>query len=72
MIYINCPLKQDFIIELLEGHTEGDIHFKFVSKAGIKMQFEVDSPDLDGAVALAKSLIKATEVGSVLYFQVTK
>ena len=48
MIYINCALKQDFIIELLEAHKE-DIHFKFVSKAGIKMQFEVDTTDLDAA-----------------------
>lgn len=71
MIYINCPLKQDFIIDLLENNN-GDIHYKFVTKVGMKMQFEVDTTDLDAAIATAKSLIKSTEVGSVLYFQVTK
>ncbi len=71
MIYVKCPLKQEFVIELLEKNEE-DIQFKFVSKEGMKLTFEVDTADLDSAVAVAKKVIKATPVGSVLYFQVSK
>lgn len=72
MIYISCAMKQDFVIECLEKATEDGIKFKYIEKKGIKMTFEVDTQDLDNAVAVAKRLIKSTDIGSVLYFQVTK
>ncbi|MEG0314418.1 MAG: hypothetical protein RR646_04045 [Erysipelotrichaceae bacterium] len=72
MININCPIKQDFIIELLENSNEEDITFKLIEKHGINMKFSVSTEDLDAAIALAKKIIKRTEVGSVLYFQMTK
>lgn len=72
MIYLSCPIKQDFVIECLEKSKEDGIEFKFVEKKGIKLSFNVNIEDLDKAVAVAKKVIKATEIGSVLYFQVTK
>lgn len=72
MININCPIKQDYIIELLENSNEEDITFKLIEKHGINMKFSVSTEDLDAAIALAKKIIKRTEVGSVLYFQMTK
>lgn len=72
MIYINCPMKSDFIIELLEASQTDGVSFKFIEKKGIKLAFEVNTEDLDKAIAIAKSTIKATEIGSVLFFQVLK
>lgn len=72
MICVSCPIKQDFIIELLEKYDGEDCQFKFVEKKGIKMQFSVNIEEKDKAIAAAKRIIKATEIGSVLYFQVTE
>lgn len=72
MICVSCPIKQDFIIELLEKYEGEDCQFKFVEKKGIKMKFSVNIEDKDKAIAAAKRIIKATEIGSVLYFQVTE
>lgn len=71
MIYVSCGVEADKIRNILES-AEGDIKFVFVEKKGIKMSFETDTTDLDAAVRRAKDLIKATEIGKVLYFQVTK
>lgn len=70
MIIISSPIKQDFIIELLDGKTFDGITFKYESKTGINLQFNVDTEDTEKAIAIAKREIKATEVGSVLYFQI--
>lgn len=72
MFYISCGVSQDFIIDLLEKNEENGIHFKYEGKTGIKLKFSTDAEDVDTAMALAKSVIKATEIGSVLYFQITK
>lgn len=69
MIIVSCPIKQDFVIECLE--TCGEFKFKYEGKQGINMKFSVDSEDVDGAIKVAKAAIKATEVGSVLYFQIS-
>lgn len=70
MITISCPMKQEFIIELLDGKMVDGITFTFKEKAGINMKFMVDTDDKDAAIKAAKKEIKSTEVGSVLYFQV--
>lgn len=72
MIYISSGVSQDFIIDLLEKSEVDGITFKYEGKKGIKMSFSVNTEDLDHAMAVAKQTIKATQVGSVLYFQVTK
>lgn len=69
MIIVSCPIKQDFVIECLEKCT--DYKFTFKSKQGINLKFSVDTDDKEAAVKAAKAAIKATEVGSVLYFQVS-
>lgn len=70
MITISSPIKQEFIIELLDGKTYNDITFKYVGKKGINLQFEINTDDVESAIATAKKTIKGTEIGAVLYFQV--
>lgn len=69
-ITISSPMKQDFIIELLDQKTINDITFSFVSKKGIALTFDCDQGQKEAAIAAAKAEIKATEIGKVLYFQV--
>ena len=69
-ITISSPMKQDFIIELLDQKTINDITFSFVSKKGIALTFDYDQGQKEDAIAAAKQEIKATEIGKVLYFQV--
>ena len=70
MITISSAIKQDFIIELLDGKTYNDITFKYEGKKGIALQFSISTEDKAAAIAVAKATIKATEIGKVLYFQV--
>ena len=70
MITISCPIKQEFIIETLDGKTIEDIGFTYVGKTGINLRFEITNDDKEKAIRIAKSTIKATEIGSVLYFQI--
>lgn len=67
MIKIALPMKQDFIIEVLEETKQ----FTFVKKEGINLFFNTVIADEEDAIKLAKSTIKATPTGSVLYFNVT-
>lgn len=67
MIKIAIPMNQDFIVETLETTEQ----FKFVKKEGINLFFETEIEDFEAAIKLAKSTIKATPTGSVLYFNVT-
>ena len=70
MITVSSAIKQDFIIELLDGKTYNEITFKYEGKTGINLKFAVDTEDTEAAIAAAKKAIKSTEVGSVLYFSV--
>lgn len=66
---ISCPIKQDFVIEIVEGIEK--YQYKFESKKGMNLEFSVNTEDIDDAIATAKQAIKATEVGAVLYFQIS-
>lgn len=70
MITISCAMKQEFIIELLDGKMIDGITFKYEGKSGINLKFSCDSEDKESAIKTAKQAIKATEIGSVLYFQI--
>lgn len=70
MITVSCPIKQDYIISLLDGKEIDGIQFKFLGKKGIDLQFEISPNDREFAVSVAKKTIKSTEIGSVLYFRV--
>lgn len=69
-ITISSPLKQDFIIELLDGKIHQGISYQFKNKQGIKIIFAYENASHDQAVQTAKAVIKETEIGKVLYFQV--
>ncbi|OCN03862.1 hypothetical protein A4S06_04545 [Erysipelotrichaceae bacterium MTC7] len=69
MIKISCPMKQDYVTEIVEGIDK--YNYKFEKKEGINLFFSVDTDDMDDAIATAKAAIKATEIGAVLYFSVT-
>lgn len=72
MIHINCGLNQEFIIDLLEKSEEEGITYKYQGKKGISLSFEVNTEDVDKAIDVAKRAIKSTQIGSVMYFQITK
>ncbi|MFC6314266.1 hypothetical protein ACFQHW_01605 [Lapidilactobacillus achengensis] len=69
MIFLNAPISQDKIIDLLNSYNENGVSFKLKSKNGMKLVFETTADDLEAAAKLAKSLIKAQSWGMVLYFQ---
>lgn len=70
MIFLNAPLKQDEIINLLDGYDVDGVTFKFVKKeAPMKLLFETNQDDLDAAAKMAKKAVKATDWGAVLFFQ---
>jgi len=71
MIVVNCPLKQDEIIQIVENvQIENSKPFKFSKKQGIKIYFESDYNDMEKACSTIKKEIKETELGKVLYFNV--
>ncbi|MBC2021342.1 hypothetical protein HCA81_09810 [Listeria booriae] len=71
MIVISSPMKRDFFVETLEKYNENDVTFKKVDEKGIKLYFETTAEDEEAAVRIAKDVMKATDIGAVLYFQVT-
>lgn len=70
MITVSCPIKQEFVIEVLDGKTIDGIKYTFEGKSGINLKFSISPENKEEAIAIAKKTIKATEVGSVLYFQI--
>lgn len=69
MIELNAPISQDKMIELLDGSEKEGVTFTYKEKKGIKLYFDVNTDDVDGAARIAKNAIKAEPWGSVLYFQ---
>lgn len=70
MIFLNAPISQDKIIDLLNNYNEDGLTFKFKEKQGnMKLLFETNASDLDAAAKAAKKAIKAQPWGTVLYFQ---
>ncbi len=72
MIVVNCALRQDDIIGIVEGaEFEGKKPFKFNKKQGIQIHFDaVDVSDEQAAAKAVKAAIKATEFGKALFFNV--
>ena len=66
MIVIDCAINKDFVIDVLNNY-DGEVKYNHVGTKGIKMSFEC-SEDCAQSAVLAKSIIKKTEIGSVLYF----
>ncbi|MDU6541314.1 hypothetical protein [Clostridium sp.] len=71
MILVNCALRHDDIIKIVEGlEVDGTNPFKFKSKQGLQMFFESTYGDDEKAASFVKSQIKSTEVGKALFFSV--
>ncbi|AQR93160.1 hypothetical protein [Clostridium saccharoperbutylacetonicum] len=73
MVVVNCPLKQDDIIKIVENiEIESKKEFKFIKKQGIKIYFESNYSDMEKACLIIKKEIKESELGKVLYFNVVE
>lgn len=71
MIIVNCALRQDDIVGIVENIAVDDEKvFKFVKKEGLKLFFESTLSDGEKAASLAKQTIKGTELGKALFFSV--
>lgn len=72
MIVVNCSLKQDDVVKIVENiEVENKKIFKYIKKEGIKLFFECNLEDEKNATLIAKKSIKSTEIGRVLYFGVS-
>lgn len=70
MIFVQSPLKRDYIKELIDGQTIDGATFTFVKIEGMKIYFSVDGVDPEKGAAIAKSVVKKSDLGSALYFTV--
>ena len=67
MILVNCALRQDDIVAIVEAvEFEGKKPFKLNKKQGIQLYFDADVADSQAAAKEIKAAIKATEVGRAL------
>jgi hypothetical protein len=72
MIIVNCALRQDDIVGIVENiEVENEKVFKFVKKQGLQLHFDCSLSDAQNAVTIAKKTIKGTELGKALFFSVT-
>lgn len=73
MIVVNCALKQNEIIEIVENIKVNDEKpFKYKEKKGMKMYFTSKHPNSGEACTLIKSEIKKSNFGSALLFNVAE
>lgn len=71
MIIVNCALRQDDVVGIVEGiEVENEKVFKFVKKQGLQLHFDCSLSDAENAVSIAKKTIKDTELGKALFFSV--
>lgn len=71
MIVVNCALRQEDIIAIVEGiELEGKKPFKFNKKQGIKIFFDADVADEQAVAKQIKEAIKNTDIGRTLFFNV--
>lgn len=71
-ISVNTALKQNEIIELLNGNEIQGIHYTYIEKKGMNLIFEVSCEDGDEAIKVAKSAIKAQPFGSAILLTCNK
>lgn len=71
MIMVNCALRQDDIIGIVEGiEIENEKVLKFVKKQGLQIYFDCSLSDESNVAAIVKKEIKGTELGKALFFSV--
>ncbi|PJI07244.1 MULTISPECIES: hypothetical protein [Clostridium] len=72
MIIVNCALKQNDVIKVVEDiEVDNDKPFKYVKKQGLKLFFESKLEDTEKACSVIKKSIRDTSFGNSLYFSVT-
>ncbi|WP_297424247.1 hypothetical protein [Clostridium sp.] len=72
MIIVNCALRQDDIIQIVENiEIENQKVFKYVKKEGLKIIFDSSYGDDQKAAPIVKQAIKDTPFGKALFFNVT-
>lgn len=69
MIWVQSPLKREYIKELLNGKEIDGILFTFVKQDQMKLIFN-HTRDAKSAATIAKKTIKQSELGSALFFLV--
>ena len=71
MVLVNCALRQDDIIEIVENIEVGNKKvFKLIKKQGIQIHFNCNLSNQQEAATIAKQEIKATQLGKALFFNV--
>jgi len=71
MVVVNCALRQDDIIEIVENtQVENEKVFKYVKKEGLKIIFESALGDDQKSAGIIKQAIKDTSLGKALFFNV--
>ena len=71
MIIVNCALRQDDIIGIVENiEVENEKVFKFVKKQGLQIHFDCSLSDTQNAPSIVKKEIKDTQLGKALFFSV--
>lgn len=71
MVIVNCALRQNEIIEIVENtEIEGEKVFEYVKKEGIRIFFQCGYSDIEKACHIAQKSIFNTKVGKVLFYNV--
>lgn len=71
MIIVNCALRQDDIVSIVENiEVENEKVFKFVKKQGLQIHFDCNISNQQEGVTVVKQAIKNTELGKALFFNV--
>lgn len=70
-IVVNSVLMGNQIIGALTSYKEDNVNYEFISKNGMKIEFEVTEMEKTTAVDLTKKIIRSQDFGGALYFQVT-
>ena len=70
MLIVNAPLLTDKVKETLDGYDKDGITIRFVSRAGMRMEFEIEGIDGYDAVSYVKKVIRSYDWGNALYFSV--
>ena len=59
MIIVNCALRQDDIVTIVENiEVENEKVFKFIKKQGLQIYFDCTLSDVENAGSLAKTTIR--------------
>jgi len=70
MLVVNAPLLTDKVKDTLDGYDKEGISIRFVRRAGMRMEFEIDGVDGYDAVSFVKKVIRSYDWGNALYFSV--